>query len=262
MAFSWGRRTLPYGSYFYYVMLTVLVLLMGGLSAAFVTPPAKLGGWLKLEKVESPSPSPSSLSLSAGDIFDEFKKFWNQGDGNGNGGGGDEEKDVKSQNKPWPYIWNSDRNEGAVADDEGDEDDDEMAAGTTLLLSIRAEQLKPGGLRLFLMFYLLGMQNTPDRNSWRANQPTTDEYVLEMLFQKDASAMIQVELSEDEIRILRCGSLPSTAYLMQEAVILDGILDELHQCAFGDDSIPAEHRLLIPEPRNAIEMARESLAFG
>jgi hypothetical protein len=48
---------------------------------------------------------------------------------------------------------------------------------------------------------------------------------------------------------------------MQESVIVDGILDELHQCAF-DESVAPEHRLLIPEPKSAIEDAREALAFG
>lgn len=127
-----------------------------------------------------------------------------------------------------------------------------------LLLSVRA--IKPGGLRLFLMFYLMGQQNTPDKNSWRADQPSSEEYVLEMLYH-DASGMITIELLEEEILIKRCGSVPSTAYLMQESVIIQGILDELHQCAF-DDSVEEENRLLIPEPKDGIELARSSLSFG
>ncbi|KAL3929639.1 MAG: hypothetical protein SGARI_004695, partial [Bacillariaceae sp.] len=112
--------------------------------------------------------------------------------------------------------------------------------------------------------------NTPDVNSWKANQPVSEQekeedgvFVLEMYF-TDGTGMIQIELSPgdgSEVRVYRYGSLPSTAYLMQESVIVDGILDELHQCAF-DDSIAAEHRLLIPEPKTAIEDAREALAFG
>ena len=120
--------------------------------------------------------------------------------------------------------------------------------------------IKPGGLRLFLMFYLMGQQNTPDKNSWRADQPSSEEYVLEMLYH-DASGMITIELLEEEILIKRCGSVPSTAYLMQESVIIQGILDELHQCAF-DDSVEEENRLLIPEPKDGIELARSSLSFG
>jgi hypothetical protein len=49
---------------------------------------------------------------------------------------------------------------------------------------------------------------------------------------------------------------------MQEAIIVQGLLDELHQCAF-DDSVEEENRLLIlREPKDAIEKARDALAFG
>ena len=107
---------------------------------------------------------------------------------------------------------------------------------------------------------MMGMQNTPDRNSWRADQPSGEEYIVEM-FYHDATGMLSVELLEDEIRITRCGSVPSTSYLMQESVIVQGVLDELHQCAF-EESVPESDRLLIPEPRDAIDLARDSLSFG
>ena len=119
--------------------------------------------------------------------------------------------------------------------------------------------IKPGGLRLFLMFHMMGMQNTPDRNSWRADQPSGDEYVIEMLYH-DQTGAITVELFDEEIRIARCGSVPSTAYLMQESVIVQGVLDELHEIA-NDKSVPLADRLLIPEPSDAIEVARSSLSF-
>jgi hypothetical protein len=72
---------------------------------------------------------------------------------------------------------------------------------------------------LFLMFTLLGMQNTPEKKSWRADQPSEDDYVLEMLYH-DSSGVITIELMDEEILITRCGSVPSTAYLMQESVIV------------------------------------------
>ena len=187
-------------------------------------------------------------------------------------------------------------------DDDYDEDEDDLPAGTSLLFRIPAKQLKPGGLRLFLMFYLMGMQNTPDRNTWRADQRLMsvnmspkgvgdDEeeeektYVLEMLYDKDRSGMLQIELlpanggrrKRAEIRIYRCGSRPSTSYLMQESVIVDGVLDELQNISGEKDNtgtippgdsdpdeapIADEDRLLITDPPNAIESARESLAFS
>ena len=192
-----------------------------------------------------------------------------------------------------------------LAYEEDDEDGDELPAGTSLLFRIRAKQLKPGGLRLFLMFYLMGMQNTPDRNTWRADQrlmsvnvnprgfenendesePEEKKYILEMLYETDRSGMLQIELIPDkptkqaEIRIYRCGSRPSTSYLMQESLIVDGVLDELQNISgekdltttiprsdnpnAGDEQeIAEEDRLLITDPPNAIEAARESLAFS
>ena len=120
--------------------------------------------------------------------------------------------------------------------------------------------IKPGGLRLFLMFYCMGEQNTPDRMSWRADQPSVEEYIVDMIFH-DGTGRLTVELLEDEIRIDRTGSRPSTAYLMQESVVVQGMLDELHQCA-SDENVVEADRLLIPEPADAIENAREELAFG
>ncbi len=191
-------------------------------------------------------------------------------------------------------------------DYEDDDEDDELPAGTSLLFRIRAKQLKPGGLRLFLMFYLMGMQNSPDQKTWRADQrlmsvnanpggfqndndgsePEEKKYVLEMLYETDRSGMLQIELipnkpnKQAEIRIYRCGSRPSTSYLMQESLIVDGVLDELQNISGEKDlattiprsdnppsageepDIAEEDRLLITDPPNAIEAARESLAFS
>lgn len=77
----------------------------------------------------------------------------------------------------------------------------------------------------------------------------------------DATGMVTVELLKDQIRILRCGSRPSTSYLMHESMIVQGILDELYLCAF-DESIDVNDRLLIPHPKEAIDTARDALAFA
>ena len=140
-------------------------------------------------------------------------------------------------------------------------DDEELAAGTSRVLTIPVDSIKPGGLRLFLMLHLMGMQNTPDRGSWKADQPSTDDYVLDF-FYRDQSAILSISLLDDKITIDRVGSTPSNSYLMQETVIIEGILSELHQCAF-DESVEEQNRLLIlKEPKDAIEKARDALAFG
>lgn len=219
--------------------------------SAFTAPPHRHHA----ATMKAPFASDTALSASPGDWLEGFKNSWNPNDSNGNN---------------------------------SDDEEEELAAGTSLLLSVPVSQLKPGGLRLFLMFSLMGMQNTPDRSTWRAHQPvgsargssfsasefivpSDDEpeaYVLEMIH-RDGTGIIMIELvpvddscdNGGEIRILRSGSAPSNSFLMQESVVVDGILKELKLCAF-DESIPESDRLLIPEPTNAIDLARQSLAFG
>lgn len=164
-------------------------------------------------------------------FFDDLRKFF-EGSGDARGGDNDDEND-----------------------------DDVLAAGTYRVATIPAQSVKPGGLRLFLMFYLMGQQNTPDQNSWRAHQPTTDDYVVDFWYH-DQSAVLTITLTDKQIVIDRTGSNPSTSYLMQETVVVQGILDELQQCAM-DESVAEEHRLLLlPEPKDAIDRARDSLAFA
>jgi hypothetical protein len=221
-----------------------------------------------VHKPTSSSFTTTSLNSMGDDWFNGFKKFF--------GGTEDDKNDdvipMKFTSSP------SSSSPPKYYEDDFELEDDDLPAGTTLLLSISAKQLKPGGLRLFLMFYLMGMQNTPHPQAWKACQPTTsgsdedddNKHVLEMYFH-DATGMIQIEMisrndSDEEatnkyqVRLLRCGSVPSTAYLMQESLIVDGILDELQQCAF-DGSVAPTDRLLIPEPTTAIEDARQALAF-
>lgn len=150
---------------------------------------------------------------------------------------------------------------GPKRNDNGD--DSEIAGVKTIrVVTIPVKSLKPGGLRLFLMFYLLGMQNTPDRNSWRADQPVKDDsYVLNYFFH-DQSAMLSIQLRDREIDFDRVGSSPSNAYMMQEAMIVEGILRELDLCAF-DEKIGKDDRLIIlDDPQDAIDKAREALSFG
>lgn len=141
------------------------------------------------------------------------------------------------------------------------EEIDDEAAGIHRLVSIPVRSLKPGALRLFLMFYLMGMQNTPDRQTWRANQPSSDDYIVDFHYH-DQSGLISIKLEEEKVTINRLGTQPSNAYIMQESVIVEGLLNELDMCAF-DESIAKEDRLLLlKEPQDAIEKARDALAFS
>ncbi|KAL3781267.1 hypothetical protein HJC23_012817 [Cyclotella cryptica] len=123
------------------------------------------------------------------------------------------------------------------------------------IIEIPAKSIKKGGLRFALGLHLIGLQNTPDSGSWRANQQS--ETVLEMHF-KDNSAKFEVVLEDSCIAVDRYGQ-PSLAYLLQESVILHSVLDELGSLAFGGE-VEKENRLLqLDESATTIEKARKVL---
>jgi hypothetical protein len=149
-------------------------------------------------------------------------------------------------------------------DHEGDrsevDDDDDYQLGTSRIVTIPVESIKPGGLRLFLMFYLMGEQNTPEEGAWRIDQPTTEEYAVDVYYH-DRTAVLTIRLTQDQVTVDRMGSMPSTSYIMQEAVIVDGILDELQRMVVDED-VKRDDRLILLKDEDAIVNAREALAFG
>jgi len=149
---------------------------------------------------------------------------------------------------------------GESENDENDDDyDDEASVPTTQILSIPVESMKQGGLRLYLTFYLMGMQNTPEKGSWRTSQPD-ENYSIELYYQ-DMTGALAIRLLENEFRLERLGSTPSNKYLMQESVIVQGILDELDTCLSEGDA-KATDRLIQLQTPNALEKARDSVSFG
>mmetsp|Transcript_16679 Transcript_16679/g.23508 ORF Transcript_16679/g.23508 Transcript_16679/m.23508 type:complete len:187 (-) Transcript_16679:167-727(-) len=123
-------------------------------------------------------------------------------------------------------------------------------------LEIPAKSIKPGPLRFFLGVYLVGEQNKPEPGAWQANTNAGDD-ILELYYQ-DGSAKTTIGLSEYGVTFDRYGA-PSLQYLLQESVLLHGILDELNSLAFLED-VEEEKRLIrIADPGDAIDKAREKL---
>lgn len=125
----------------------------------------------------------------------------------------------------------------------------------TRLFKIPAQAIKPGGLRVVLGFHLIGLQNTPDQGSWKANQ--SSDTVLDMVF-RDNSAMFSITLGEDGISVDRYGT-PSLPYLLQESVILHSVLDEISSIANEGDIDVKDRLLQLDESGDAIEEARSTL---
>jgi hypothetical protein len=206
------------------ISLYLIVLSLALLGASAFTKPS-----IRCNRVVSHRFSKQSdVKLQMANIFDDIRNFF---------------EDLGDGDKKESEVW------------------EDLAPGTNRVATIPVQEIKPGGLRLFLMFHLIGAQNTPEKGSWRADQPTTEEYILDLRYH-DHTAILTVTLHPDQITIDRFGSTPSTAYMMHEGVIIQGVLDELHQCAF-DEAIEEENRLLLlPEPKDAIEKVRDALAFA
>ena len=131
------------------------------------------------------------------------------------------------------------------------------APSSRVVMEIPVKYMKRGGLRFVLGLYLVGL---PDKGTWTPNQ-AADDSGLDMHF-KDGSAMFKLVLDDDAVRVDRYGQRPSLAYLLQESVVLHGILDELHSlCSENDDAgiEMANRLLLLEEPGDAIEKARATL---
>eukprot|EP00978_Attheya_sp_CCMP212_P043115 scaffold275645_cov54-Attheya_sp.AAC.2 len=119
--------------------------------------------------------------------------------------------------------------------------------------------MKLGGLRLYMTFYFMGVQNSPEKGTWKAIQ--SDDTTLDMYF-IDQSAALTMRFSESSLIIERRGLSPSMKYMLQESVLLNGILDELNAAVVNGDIRECDRLLVLPKPGNAIENARDVLAFS
>ena len=123
------------------------------------------------------------------------------------------------------------------------------------VFQIPVESLKVGGLRFALGLFLIGEQGTPVKGTWQASQASDNK--LEMFYMVDQSAMFEVILEDKAISVNRYGTT-SLPYLLQESVILHGLLDELHTLAYTEE-IDIENRLVQFKDETVLENAREIL---
>ena len=122
--------------------------------------------------------------------------------------------------------------------------EEEKPEGPKTVMNIPVVSIKPKPLRFFLQIYIVGDQNSRDAQSWLPRE-SEDGQSLQIYFQ-DGTGMCQIDLEDNNIRIERHGQTPSLAYMLQESVMLHGVLDELHQMAFeGEEDVKDSERLLL-----------------
>mmetsp|Transcript_48165 Transcript_48165/g.102453 ORF Transcript_48165/g.102453 Transcript_48165/m.102453 type:complete len:228 (+) Transcript_48165:63-746(+) len=135
---------------------------------------------------------------------------------------------------------------------------DGIYTGSKRIITIPAKTMKLGGLRLYCNLYLMGLQNTPEKNCWKASQSDNSEVNLRYC---DLSGSIIIQFTNDGINVDRLGSSPSMKYLMHESMILNGFLDEIHAIVYDGD-ITEDNRLLTLVESDAIEKARNFVSFA
>ena len=103
----------------------------------------------------------------------------------------------------------------------------------------------------------MGEQNTPQKNTWKADQ--TKDGGIDLYFHDRTGALI-INFKDDGVRVGRLGSAPSMEYLAQESSMLNGMLDQLDDIS-DDSKIAEDDRLLCLENQDAINWVRDNLAF-
>jgi len=138
-------------------------------------------------------------------------------------------------------------------------DEDESYVGCSEIFHISAKSIKVGPLKLYLSLYFMGEQNNPERGTWKPSQ--TEDGGIDLYYRDQTGALI-ITLSEKSMKVSRLGSAPSIKYLSQEAIVLNGMLDQLDEI-LEDDSIEEKNRLICSlEASDVIKRVRENLAFG
>jgi len=114
--------------------------------------------------------------------------------------------------------------------------------GVETLFTLSTTKLKKGPLQFFLKIYLVAAQNEPTPGSWAIGG---DESNLDSInaYYKDGTGMVAVVLNDDNIEIQRHGKSPSLQFVLQESLLLHGLLDELQSLAENEE-VEEEKRLV------------------
>jgi hypothetical protein len=147
---------------------------------------------------------------------------------------------------------NDDEEEGNT-----DESDDSV-----VVFTIPASSVKVGALRLLLMLHLMGQQNTPTKGTWKCQQREEEEAdAIVLYFMLDQSASLSVNISDWGIKVKRRGIKPSVQFMMQESILLQGLIDQLDHVLYSEEVKDANRLLVLKNPLDGLDKARAMLPF-
>jgi len=159
-------------------------------------------------------------------------------------------------------FFNSNRGEEEECDGE---DDDEMnnSNDTAVVFAIPARSVKVGALRLLLMLHLMGQQNSPAKGTWKCQQREEEdgEDVIVMHFMVDQSASLSVIITDWGIKVKRRGITPSMQFMIQESILLQGLIDQLDHVLYSDEVKEGNRLLVLKYPLDGLDKARAAIPF-
>ncbi|KAL3938101.1 MAG: hypothetical protein SGBAC_006907 [Bacillariaceae sp.] len=130
--------------------------------------------------------------------------------------------------------------------------------GVETLFTLPTTTLKKGPLQFFLKIFLVAAQNEPTPGSWAIGG---DESNLDSInaYYKDGTGMVSVVLNDGNIEIQRHGKSPSLQFVLQESLLLHGLLDELQSLAENEE-VEKEKRLVQwADGKQTVDDARSTL---
>jgi len=134
---------------------------------------------------------------------------------------------------------------------------------TVELFTIPFKSIKVGALRLLLTLHLMGQQNTPTKGSWKCRQQDDNHVVMQYMVDETSDTCLIIGISEKGVHVERRGTLaPSMKFLMQESILLQGLLEELDHVIYSGDLQESDRLMVLKYPIDGLDKARENLPFA
>lgn len=147
---------------------------------------------------------------------------------------------------------------GFVNNNENNNNENNNNNSKKLIINIDASLIKVGALRFLLNIHLVGEQNNPIPKAWLIQEASDSKNEIDVYYY-DGTGMLSIIIKENNIQMIRNGIKPSLQYQLHESLLIHNVLDEIQTCAYGDESISKEKRLIQLNNDNAIELARSTL---
>jgi hypothetical protein len=160
-------------------------------------------------------------------------------------------------------FFNSNRGEEEECDGEEDDEMNNNSNDTAVVFTVPARSVKVGALRLLLMLHLMGQQNSPAKGTWKCQQREEEdgEDVIVMHFMVDQSASLSVIITDWGIKVKRRGITPSMQFMIQESILLQGLIDQLDHVLYSDEVKEGNRLLVLKYPPDGLDKARAAIPF-